>query len=49
MDCCYSKNPQTTDALKEYIPRAIPKIDPQTIDNVLQNWVNRMGYNCYCY
>jgi hypothetical protein len=44
MDCCYSNDSHTIDALKENINRAIREIEPQTIDNVLQNWLNRMGY-----
>jgi hypothetical protein len=34
----------TIDALKENIRRAIREIEPQTIDNVLQNCLNRTGY-----
>lgn len=43
-DRCYSNDPRTINALKENIRQAIREIEPQTIDNVLQNWVKRMDY-----
>jgi restriction endonuclease Mrr len=42
--CCGLVIP-TIDALKENIRRAIREIEPQTIENVLQNCLNRMGYH----
>ena len=43
-DKCYADNPDTIDALKHNIREAIDKIQLHTIDNVLQNWTNRVGY-----
>ena len=36
--------PETTDALKNNIHEAIGEIQLQTIDNVLKNWADRVGY-----
>lgn len=39
-DKCYT----TIEALKHEIEVAIREIEAQTIENVLKNWVDRMGY-----
>ena len=41
---CYANNPETIEALKHEIEVAIYGIEAQTIENVLKNWVDRMGY-----
>ena len=41
---CYADKPETIDALKDNIRVAIDEIQLQTIDNVLKNWTDRMGY-----
>ena len=38
------KDKETIDALKDNIREAIGKIQLQTIDNVLKNWTDRVGY-----
>ena len=43
-DKCYADNPETIDALKDNIREAICEIQLHTIDNVLQNWTDRVGY-----
>ena len=43
-DKCYADKPETIDALKDNIHEAIGKIQLQTIDNVLKNWTDRVGY-----
>ena len=43
-DKCYAYHPETIEALKDEIEVAIHRIEPQTIENVLKNWVDRMGY-----
>ena len=35
---------ETNDALKDYICEAIAEIQQHTIDNVLKNWIDRVGY-----
>ena len=41
---CYANKPETIDALKDNIREAIGEIQLHTIDNVLKNWTNRVGY-----
>ena len=41
---CYADKPETIDALKENIREAIGEIQLHTIDNVLKNWTDRVGY-----
>lgn len=43
-DVCYTNHPETIDDLKNEIEAAIVAIRPETIENVLKNWVDRMGY-----
>ena len=43
-DKCYADKPETIDAVKDNIREAIVEIQPQTIDNVLKNWTDRVGY-----
>ena len=43
-DKCYADKPETIDALKDNIRDAIGKIQLHTIDNVLKNWTDRVGY-----
>ena len=43
-DKCYGDNPETIDALKDNIREAIGEIQLQTINNVLTNWTDRVGY-----
>ena len=43
-DKCYANHPKTIEALKYEIEVAIHGIKAQTIENVLKNWVDRMGY-----
>ena len=43
-DKCYANNPETIQDLKDEIQTAIADIRPETIENVLKNWVHRMGY-----
>lgn len=43
-DKCYVDKPATIQALKDNIRVAIAEIRPQTIGNVLKNWVDRMAY-----
>ena len=40
----YANHPETIEALKHEIEVAIHRIEAQTIENVLKNWVDRMGY-----
>ena len=44
MDKCYTSRPETIDALKDNIREAIVEIQMHTIDNVLKNWTDRIGY-----
>ena len=41
---CYADKPQTIDALKDNILEAIGEIQLHTIDNVLKNCTDRVGY-----
>ena len=43
-DKCYADKPDTIDALKDNIREAIGEIQLHTIDNVLENWTDRVGY-----
>ena len=43
-DKCYADKPETIDALKYNIREVIGEIQLQTIDNVLKNWIDRVGY-----
>ena len=43
-DKCYADKPETIDALKDNIREAIGEIQLHTIDNVLKNWVDCVGY-----
>ena len=40
----YAAKPETIDALKDNIHEAIDEIQLHTIDNVLKNWTDRVGY-----
>ena len=44
-DKCYTDKPETNDALKDNIREAISEIQLHTIDNVLKNWTDRVGYS----
>ena len=41
---CYADKPETINALKNNIREAIGEIRLHTIDNVLKNWTDRVGY-----
>ena len=43
-DKCYADKPETIDALKDNLREAIGEIQLHTIDNVLKNWTDRVGY-----
>ena len=43
-DKCYADNSETINALKDNIREAIGEIQLRTIDNVLKNWNDRVGY-----
>ena len=43
-DKCNGDKPETIDALKDNIREAIGDIQLHTIDNVLKNWIDRVGY-----
>ena len=43
-DKCYADKPETIDALRENIREAIAEIQLHTIDNVLKNCSDRVGY-----
>ena len=43
-DKCYANDPETIQDLKYEIQAAIDDIRPETIENVLKNWVVQMGY-----
>ena len=42
-DKCYANKPETIDASKDNIGEAIGEIQLHAIDNVLKNWVDRVG------
>ena len=44
-DKCYADKPKTIHALKDNIREAICEIQLHTIDNVLKNWIDRVGYS----
>ena len=39
-----ARDKETIDALKDNIRKAIGEIQLHTIDNVLKNWIDRVGY-----
>ena len=43
-DKCYAHKPETVDALKDNIREPIDKIQLHTIDAVLRNWTDHVGY-----
>ena len=43
-DKCYADKPETIDTLKDNIHEALSEIQLHTIDNVLKNWTDRVGY-----
>ena len=43
-DKCYAEKLETIDALKDNIRKATGEIQLNTIDNVLKNWTDRVGY-----
>ena len=43
-DKCYVNQPQTIEALKHEIEVVIRGIEAETIENVLKNWIDRVGY-----
>ena len=43
-DKCYADKPETIDALKDNIREAIDEIKLHTIDIVLTNWTDCVGY-----
>jgi len=43
-DKCYANQPETIQELKHEIKVAIDEIRAHTVENVLKNWVYRMGY-----
>ena len=43
-DNCYDDKPETIDSLKDNIREAIGEKQLDTIDNVLKNWSDRVGY-----
>ena len=43
-DKCYADKPETSDALKDNIREAIGEIQLHTINNVLKNWIDRVGH-----
>ena len=43
-DQFYADEPETIDALKYNICEAIGEVQLHTIDNVLKNWTDRVGY-----
>ena len=43
-DTCYADKAETIDALKDNIREAIGKIQLHSIDNVVKNWTDRVGY-----
>ena len=43
-DKCYADKPETIDVLKDNSREAIGEIQLHTIDNMLKNWTDRVGY-----
>ena len=43
-DKCYNDKPELIDALNDNIREAIVQIQLHKIDNVLKNWIDRVGY-----
>ena len=43
-DKCYADKPEIIDTLKDNIREAIDETQLRTIDNVLRNWTDRVGY-----
>jgi len=43
-DECYANQPETIQELKHEIKVTIDEIRAHTVENVLKNWVDRMGY-----
>ena len=43
-DKCYADKPEAIGTLKDNIREAISEIQLHTIDNVLKNWTDRLGY-----
>ena len=43
-DKSYADKPETIDALNYNIRKAIGEIQLHIIDNVLKNWIDRVGY-----
>ena len=43
-DKCYADKPEKIDALKDNIREAVGEIQLHTIDNVLKNYTDRVGY-----
>ena len=43
-DKCYTDKAETIDSLKDNIREAICEIQLHTIDNVVKNWTDRVGY-----
>ena len=43
-DKCYADKPETIDVLKDNIGEAVGEIQLHTIDNVLKNWADCVGY-----
>ena len=43
-DKCYADKPETINALKDNIREAIGEIQLHTIDNLLKNWIDHVGY-----
>ena len=41
---CYADKPETIDVLKDNIREVIGEIQLHTNDNMLKNWIDRVGY-----
>jgi len=41
---CHANQPKTIQELKHEIKVAIDEIRAHTVENVLKNWIDRMGY-----
>ena len=44
VDKCYADKPETIDALKDNICEAIDEMQLHTINNVVKNWTDHVGY-----